>query len=270
MPVTKGGTGATDALAAITALGGLSAASVSITLADDGDNSTTISEAHGLVADVTLQGRTLYKDGKWNTICLPFDVTIAGSPLAGAVARPLTAASISGTTLHLTFGDEVTTLVAGTPYIIKWASGDNIVNPVFNGVTIDKTDRSYDNGAIGDDRVRFVGTYKSTAFDSEDKSILLLGGKNKLYYPTTGAGIGAQRAYFKIGDGAQLARSLTSFSIDFGEGDNATGIKLIDNLTIYDLPFDADGWYSLDGRKLDGQPTQNGIYINNGKKVVIK
>ena len=243
---------------------------VSITLADYGDNSTTISEAHGLVADVTLQGRTLYKDGKWNTICLPFDVTIAGSPLAGAVARPLTAASISGTTLHLTFGDEVTTLVAGTPYIIKWASGDNIVNPVFNGVTIDKTDRSYDNGAIGDDRVRFVGTYKSTAFDSEDKSILLLGGKNKLYYPTTGAGIGAQRAYFKIGDGAQLARSLTSFSIDFGEGDNATGIKLIDNLTIYDLPFDADGWYSLDGRKLDGQPTQNGIYINNGKKVVIK
>ena len=243
---------------------------VTISLADNSDNSTTINNANGYFADVTLSGRTLYKDGAWNTICLPFDVTIADSPLAGATARPLTSASISGSTLTLTFGDAVTTLKAGTPYIIKWDSGDNIVSPVFSGVTIDKTDRSYDNGISGDNRVRFLGTYKSTTFTAADNSILLLGGENKLYYPAASAGIGAQRAYFKIGDGAQLARSLTSFSIDFGEGDNATGIKLIDNLTIYDLPFDADGWYSLDGRKLVGQPTQNGIYINNGKKVVIK
>lgn len=241
-------------------------APATVTLADNADNSTAISGADGYVANVTLAARTLYKDGKWNTLCLPFNVTLSGSPLNGAVARPLTAASISGTKLHLTFGGEVTTLVAGTPYIIKWESGDNIVNPVFNGVTIDATERNYDNAAEGDARVRFMGTYKSTAFDSEDKSILLLGGENKLYYPTMGAGIGAQRAYFKIGDGAQLARSLTSFSIDFGEGDNATGIINVSAET----RNNADGWYSLDGRKLDGQPTQNGIYINNGKKVVIK
>ena len=29
-------------------------------------------------------------------------------------------------------------------------------------------------------------------------------------------------------------------------------------------------WYDLSGRKLDKQPTQKGVYINNGKKVVIK
>lgn len=29
-------------------------------------------------------------------------------------------------------------------------------------------------------------------------------------------------------------------------------------------------WYTLDGHKLDGKPTQRGLYINNGKKVVIK
>jgi len=242
-------------------------APATISLADNADNSTTISNANGYVANVTLAARTLYKDGAWNTLCLPFNVTLSGSPLNGAVARPLTAASISGSTLNLTFGGEVTTLVAGTPYIIKWESGDNIVSPVFNGVTIDKTDRSYDNGISGDNRVRFIGTYSSTTFTAADNSILLLGGKNKLYYPTTGAGIGAQRAYFKIGsDGAQLARSLTSFSIDFGEGDNATGIINVSAET----RNIADGWYSLDGRKLDGQPTQNGIYINNGKKVVIK
>ena len=78
-------------------------APASISLANAADNSTTINDANGYVANVTLTGRTLYKDGAWNTICLPFDVTIAGSPLAGATARPLTSASIEGTTLTLTF-----------------------------------------------------------------------------------------------------------------------------------------------------------------------
>ena len=29
-------------------------------------------------------------------------------------------------------------------------------------------------------------------------------------------------------------------------------------------------WYTLDGRQLDGQPKAKGVYINRGKKVVIK
>ena len=243
-------------------------APATISLADNSDNTAVITGADGYVANVTFAARTLYKDGAWNTICLPFDMTIAGSPLAGATARPLTSASISGSTLTLTFGDAVTTLKAGTPYIIKWASGDNIVSPVFSGVTIDKTDRSYDNGISGDNRVRFLGTYKSTTFDAEDKSILLLGGENKLYYPAAGAGIGAQRAYFKIGDdGALLARRLTAFNIDFGDDDNTTGIISTTNYTNY---TNSDAWYSLDGVRLNGKPSAKGVYINNGKKVVIK
>ena len=31
-----------------------------------------------------------------------------------------------------------------------------------------------------------------------------------------------------------------------------------------------DGWYTLDGRKLSARPTQKGIYINKGKKILIK
>ena len=240
-----------------------------VTLANAEDNSTTISNANGYVANVTLAARTLYKDGKWNTLCLPFDVTIAGSPLAGATARPLTSASISGSTLTLTFGDAVTTLKAGTPYIIKWASGDNLTEAdlVFEGVVIDDTDRSYDNGISGDNRVRFLGTYSSTTFTAADNSILLLGAANKLYYPQNGAGIGAQRAYFKIGeDGASGAR-ITSFNIDFGD-DEATGIISVHGSG--SMVSGADGWYSLDGRKLSGKPSVKGVYVNNGRKVIIK
>ena len=184
------------------------------------------------------------------------------------MARPLNEASISGTTLNLTFGDAVTELEAGTPYIIKWESGDNIVSPVFNSVIIDATTHDYDNSVSGDDRVRFLGTYKSTAFNAEDKSILLMGGENKLYYPSNGAGIGAQRAYFKIGGDGALARQLTSFSIDFGGDDNTTSLN--EELRVNNEESAADLWYTLSGQKLQGKPTVPGIYVNKGRKVVIK
>ena len=176
----------------------------------------------------------------------------------------------------------MTTLKAGTPYIIKWAKADgydeaseetrDLKNPVFSGVTIDSDMHPYDTAeesVTTDERVRFVGTYKSTAFSDEDKSILLMGSENTLYYPTAGAGIGAQRAYFKIGsEGALLARRLTAFNIGFGD-DEATGII---SLTPAPSPKGegSDYWYTLDGRRLNGKPSRAGVYINNGIKVVIK
>ena len=87
-----------------------------------------------------------------------------------------------------------------------------------------------------------------------------------IYYPTTGAGLGAQRAYFKLGSGEALARKLTSFNIDFG--DESTGIVTISKESGSEgVP---SGWYTLDGRRLDGKPAQSGVYILNGKKYVRK
>ena len=241
-----------------------------------GNNSELISSCDGMLLPVMLDGRTLYKDGAWNTICLPFNLTLSGSPLDGAIARPLSAASISNdkTTLNLEFGDAVTELVAGTPYIIKWAKADdyvnddahNIVNPLFRNATIDATDRSYDNGESADSHVRFIGTYDGMSFNTKDYSYLFMGSENTLYYPSAGAGIGAQRAYFKIGeDGVWLTRALTAFDIDFGEGENVTGIISTSAET-----RDNEGWYTIDGRKFNGKPTVSGVYVNKGRKVLIK
>ena len=36
------------------------------------------------------------------------------------------------------------------------------------------------------------------------------------------------------------------------------------------LGYETDEWYSLDGRKLSGKPTKKGLYIRNGKKIVVK
>ena len=171
----------------------LPAVLVGVRLFDQGDNSEMLTAYNGQQQTVTLADRTLYQDGAWNTICLPFDLVLADSPLDGATARPLSEASISGTTLNLSFGDAVDELTAGTPYIIMWENGNNIVSPTFSGVTIDKTRHDYDTDGetdvTTDQRVRFAGTYASMAFDDEEKSILFMGDGNTLYYPEAGASI---------------------------------------------------------------------------------
>ncbi len=235
--------------------------SSSVELENGSNNVGLIESCNGYPTTVILKDRTLYKDGKWNTLCLPFslDATqLAASPLAGADIRALSSGSLSGETLTLNFTGvgEVTSITAGTPYIIKWASGDNIVNPVFNGVTIDKTkhDVTFTGG-------KFVGTYESQSFTNTNTSILFVGEGDNLFYPKAGASIGAQRAYFQIG-----TNSVRAFNLNFGEGET-TGILSTTNLTNY---TNSDAWYDLSGRRLNGKPTKKGLYINNGRKVVIK
>ena len=188
---------------------------------DDWYNNTRRLEYNpGFTGSVKLAGRTLHKDGKWNTLCLPFDVLLEGSPLEGATARPLTAATITGTTLNLTFGDAVSTLVAGTPYMINWKGGDDIVNPVFQGVTLDATDRSVSIGldSSSGGSISFNGTYGVMTFDAADPSILLFGG-DKLHYGDSGDNLGACRAYFLV----TPAGSLTDYVMNFGNGETLTG-----------------------------------------------
>ena len=55
---------------------------------------------------------------------------------------------------------------------------------------------------------------------------------------------------------------IESFTID---GSNPTGI----DETVNGKSVNSKS-YTLDGRRLIGKPTARGIYINNGKKVVIK
>ena len=48
-------------------------------------------------------------------------------------------------------------------------------------------------------------------------------------------------------------------------GGDATGIRSMDN-----GQWTMDNWYDLNGRKLNGMPTKRGIYVKNGRKVVVK
>ena len=252
----------------------------SISLQDAADNSALIAAANDNILDVTLQSRTLYKDGAWNTLCLPFnvDLTAEGCPLAGADIRRLSADIVyegkttgfdpDGGVLTLNFtpktGDgAVTDIKAGVPYIVKWASGDDIVNPVFSGVTVSNatTTQSFDGG-----RVQFIGTYSPETLTGGDSSNLYLGSGNKLYWPSSDKTIGAFRGYFHVSSPAAAVRA---FVLNFGD-EETTGIVDIEHGTL-NMEHSADaGWYDLSGRKLPAKPTQPGLYINNGRKFAIK
>ena len=225
----------------------------------------------GNAQTVVLSGRTLYKDGDWNTICLPFNVTLADSPLAGAEAKTLETASLENGTLTLNFGANVDELEAGTPYIIKW-DGDgtnNIVSPVFSNVTIDKAVHNKVCDLGDGNSITFCGTYSYRQFTDVDKSILFFGTNNTLFYPPVGGYIAAQRAYFALegitaGDPSDPSNPIKGFVLNFD--DETTSVTT----PIAPVREADDTWYDLNGRKLNGKPVQRGIYIHNGRKLAIK
>ena len=225
---------------------------------DAQDNSTLLSSHNNEFANLNIASRTLHKNGKWNTICVPFDLPIAGSILDGGVARTLANASISENTLTLTFGDAVDTLKAGVPYLIKWTSGDDIVDPTFSCVTIKEDCHPVVFGE-GENAVKFIGTYSPVALQKNTTKNLYLGSDNKLYYPTVDDFyVNAFRAYFVLGNDVANSREI---SVDFGDG-LLTGISIKEvGKTTSDKAM-----YNLAGQRVS--KNYKGIVIVNGKKII--
>ena len=261
-----------------------------VELADNAPNVKTLTKLMELNAiDVKLKNRSLVKDGYWNTLCLPFSLTsLDGTPLSGATLMELdtkgtydgrqTGFDASTGTLYLYF-KPAESIEAGKPYIIKWgtpnpsAAVDAIFNPIFNGVKV----TTYAPSAVSsiDGSVSFTGIYAPVSFGEKGRSSLFMGESNTIYYFGPNAYLNAFRAYFRLADDLYAAdvsegNEVKAFVLNFGGDDEVTGIESIEDLNIYDLRFDADGWYDLAGRRLNGKPSIPGIYINNGSKIIIK
>ena len=244
-----------------------------LTLNDNADNSTAISEANGSVCDVTLEGRTLYKDGSWNTICLPFSLdALTGTPLEGATLMTLSSSSFDNNKLTLNFGN-ASGIVAGKPYIIKWTKANdyvddnehNIYQPTFPGVTI-----ASGTADVTTEAIDFKGNYSPVTFSAGDKTVLYMGSGDKLYYPSTSVNMKAFRGYFKLND-------IMAGEIEYSGGVNAIILNFgDDSMGIEETPMlksqvpSSSLWYTLDGCLINGQPKAKGVYINNGIKIVIK
>jgi hypothetical protein len=246
--------------------------SLALTLSDNADNSALLKQAYGVTYQtVTLSGRTLYKDGSWNTLCLPFAVTTASGPLSGdgVVAQVLDAEKSSLSDdgkLALTFKDAPATIPAGLPFIIKWnAESADIVSPTFNDVTITTPQPASANFRGGS----FVGQFSPFQItDDNINTIILLTDNNTLGYSKSTRTLRSCRAHFEVlRQMTAGARLMTGYSITFGPSAEAdpTAVR---SVTVGG--DDNDGWYTLGGQRLSSRPVRKGIYVRQGRKVVIR
>lgn len=235
-----------------------------VTLAETDDNAEWIEANNGKTYNVTLT-RTL-QTGSYNTFSVPFNAAIP----SGWTVKELTGAELNGGTLSLTFAD-ATGIEAGKPYLVKVTS--EVVNLTFEDVTVSNTATPTETTAVN-----FVPTLGKALVTgegtnaSDPKTVLFLGANNTLYNPTVvndseqeSSYMKGFRAYFQLkGEAAQAPALARAFVMNFGDGE-ATGIITISA----DQPATVrDGIYDLQGRKIEGQPTQKGVYIVNGKKVI--
>ena len=219
-------------------------------LPETADNSTWLSGNSG-PANIRLS-RTL-QTGGWNTFCSPFSISSTDLTAMGITAKALSSSSFDAGTglLTLNFADAAS-IEAGKPYLVKVNA--TVQDPTFEGVTTVSTTTTTETTYAD-----FVPTLGLTEVTGNTKEILFIGSGNKLLYPETLPGnLKGFRGYFRLKGDAAAASSL---SLDLGE--ETTGIENVNCETITN-----NRYYDLQGRHV-AQPTK-GLYIVNGKKVVIK
>ena len=241
-------------------------------------------ETAGKYAVVDLKNRTLYKDGYWNTLTLPFSLSkekLATTCLAGADIRTFKSAEWDEDNDRLTINFSATNdeeIKAGTPCIIRWgepgnAPGGTIQNPSFTNVEVTLWDQADLDKIVGNtyetysNGLTFEGMIGAQQLAARANA-LLLGAENKLYRPGTDkVWVLPTRAYFSIDTTfSQIHFAPREIVMDFGDGETT----YIDDITVDDsLGHRAvEGIFNLNGQRLSAP--QKGLNIINGKKVVIK
>ena len=220
---------------------------------------------------VMLKGRTLYRDNCWNTLCLPFSLsTLEGTPLEGAVVRTLESESYSRGTLTLNFSPAQDYIEAGKPYIVRWAAvNEDIIDPVFSNVKLQSHVEP-----LGFDDLMFCGFYIPYGLFAEDRSVLYLGDSNKLYYPKIDMTINSFRAFFILtgniyaGDPkSDDANAICAFNLNL---DDAVSTAIDEHPS---QRSQSTAVYDMQGRRVstgDTSKLPKGVYIVNGRKVVVK
>ncbi len=100
---------------------------------------------------------------------------------------------------------------------------------------------------------------------------VFLGANSTLGYAKGPRTLRSFRAHFNIPVNGNGSQTVKGYQINIGDS-QTTGIMAIPNSNFINSKFkiSEDTWYTLDGRRLSDQPRQKGIYIKNGKKVLVK
>ena len=224
----------------------------SIGLDESKDNAETISGNADKTVNVKLT-RTLKAD-VWNTFCVPFDVTVAGSPLEGATIKQIASVEEKTDGAVINFEDAPATLEAGNAYLVRTATA--IVNPTFNGVTVKNV---VPTNCSRNENYQLIGIYSPLNIDASlYGKVFGINNQDKLAKVKKDTSIKGMRAYFL------LANSAVTAKLNFGG--ELTGIDAVDNgeAVMTGKVYNLNGQYV--GNSLEG--LKKGVYVVNGKKVL--
>ena len=239
---------------------------VKITIKRDG-NIVNTEEAD---PEAAIVWKATWDAQKWNAMVLPFDVT----------PKDLVTAFNDYVVVNLVDADRTTTnnvqfqlwmdeIPANTPFLIKTSGAvANSTNLTFADKTIKYVETPSVDAGNG---YTFEGNYGGITVDKDASYLRFLVGNREKWAQIGATSANAwdvtEFAAFVNLTQAAAGREVT-FTMEEADGSTTT-VKSIDMENAINNA-NAEGWYTIDGMKLNAAPTQKGIYINNGKKIVVK
>ena len=293
--VLKAKEGADDAIKFTTTDGDLTIAPLEQIYLSYENMAQALEDHKGQTVDVYLSNRKI-KEDQWYAMVLPFEFSVpefSNKLYYGVVDLLDTENASDDVRFKLTVG----TVAANTPFLFKLAkapakaddapaqTADELATICFEDVTIGDGEFAYNDAekapfsadAAGH---KFVGLYPTVAVSGANKFGKVGMEANEWFISTSDGGFysGAGNANQKmlqtdafISFPTAEAGAKARFFIEDADG-TVTAIEGIDAEVPAEGNADAarEGWYTVNGVKLNAQPTQKGLYIFNGKKVYVK
>ena len=243
------------------------------------------------VNDVKL-GRT-FNNGQKTAICWPFEVSaeqaaalgtfyeFKGINTEGKIEMKVVSTDLAANTPYIfePSGDKVEidfgakTLKAGGPASVgsgftykgiysrvRWTTDDT--DPLYNAELANELGRAYGFALETKTDLNGLKTYSPGQFVKLGEGAHSRPFRAYMVYDGAWDGNEPTAAARRINSGTSLPKVIDV--VWLSANGQATGISTLQQ------SGDTDAWYSLDGRRLSGKPAKKGMYINNGKKVIIK
>ena len=251
------------------------------------DNTEAISAANGKAVNVQFEDADDANDDiwirkeKWYTMVLPFETSVKeiSEKFGYAVVDLLNEAN---NTKNIQFRLYMQTIPANKPFIFKVYQDKKLSTvTAFENKTIVYAANLAADGVCAKDAFgnKYIGTYGGkTGFTKNEWRMTTDDTKvgdnwkyDKWYYGGAGSEnkkIAPLSAYvLSVNEGGDASFNAPVFEIEDIDG----VITSIEGVNIDAAPArSAQGWYTISGMKLDSAPTQSGVYVKDGRKVVIK
>ena len=223
-----------------------------ITLDESEENNKIIDAHKGEIVNA-LPMRTLVAD-KWNTFCLPFNISLENGKLCGVEAEVREYDRMEGDVMMFKDAKEI---VAGRSYLIR-PKGENITFKRFDNIRLTGPELEQS----GDESFYMIGTYSNRTFSEEESSqYLFLNANAEFKHPKPGTTMKGMRAYFYCSPDVQASQMKVGFT------DNSTDIKDIEQ---NNMQTNSQRIHTINGTYVgtDKAALPKGIYIINGKKYI--